>query len=83
MSGDRPDMAPPGHASEPEEWPHHPVQRVYWGDTLIVDHAATEDRMATLERLVLEITKHVSPHHPIPPGAVRAIEALRARHPDV
>ena len=40
-------------------------------------------RLSTLERLVLELTKHISAAQPLPPGAVYAIEELKLRHPDV
>jgi len=40
-------------------------------------------RVWVLERLVLELTKHVMPAAELPPGAVMAIEELKARHPDV
>lgn len=42
-----------------------------------------ETRVANLERLVLEITKHVSPAAHLPPGAVFMIEDLKRRYPDV
>ena len=42
-----------------------------------------EVRVAILERLVLELTKHIPPGVAVPPGAVIAIEEMKMRHPDV
>ena len=42
-------------------------------------------RISQLERLVLELTKHVSPEFEVRfrPGIVLIIEELKRRHPDV
>ena len=40
-------------------------------------------QVVALQRLVLELTKHISPLSPLPPGAVAVIEDLKRRHPDV
>lgn len=42
-----------------------------------------EERVWELERLVLELTKHVPASQSLPVGAVVLIEDLKLRHPDV
>lgn len=42
-----------------------------------------ETRVYTLEKLVLELTKHIVSAAELPPGAVMVIEELKLRHPDV
>ena len=43
-----------------------------------------EVRVLILERLVLELTKHVDPAAgPLPPSFLMALSELQARHPDV
>lgn len=40
-------------------------------------------RVAMLERLVLELTKHVVPAEPLSPSMALTIEELKLRNPDV
>ena len=40
-------------------------------------------RVQSLERLVLELTKHIDARQTLPLGAITEIELLKLRHPDV
>ena len=42
-----------------------------------------EECLWALERLVLEMTKHIPAAQALPPGAIVLIEELKRRHPDV
>ena len=53
-----------------------PKKPIFTGELLLL-------RVQALERLVLELTKHIDTRQPVSPGMVAEIEVLKLRHADV